>query len=184
MLPPHALSGRRARRSPGQYLPLLVVLALGTTAASALAVGPVATSGPPDRWTLSTIAGVSTLALVRPAGGAPLIMFVCRARTPGIAQVIVPNPADDLQSRRLRIDLAVGNASATIAAEHAVGVMDMQTAVIGEITVPQVNQLLRANALALHWRVEVTNSATRPQNTALLPHPLNRIRGEFLRHCA
>ncbi len=137
-----------------------------------------------DRWTLSTMAGTATLALVPEPGAPPTIMFVCGVRLPGIAQVIVSNPMADLGERRLRIDLSSGSISAMASAERAPGTTNAQQSVLGEITVEQMQELMRSSAPSLSWRVDLSNSASRPQTSAPMPHPLSRHRTEFLRFCA
>lgn len=137
-----------------------------------------------DRWTLSTMAGTATLALVPEPGAPPTIMFVCGIRLPGVAQVIVSNPVAELGERRLRIDLSSGSVSAMASAERANGISNAQPSVLGEITVEQMQELMRSTASSISWRVDLSNSASRPQTSAPMPHPLSRHRTEFLRFCA
>ena len=137
-----------------------------------------------DRWTLSTMAGTATLALVPEPSAAPAIMFVCGIRLAGVAQVIISNPASELGENRLRIDLASGSASAMASAERAAGFFNAQQSILGEITVQQVQDLMRSSASSLSWRVDLANNASRPQTTVPMPHPLSRQRTEFLRFCA
>ncbi len=137
-----------------------------------------------DRWTLSTMAGTATLALVPEPGMPPAIMFVCGIRLVGVAQVIIANPASELGDSRFRIDLTSGSASAMASAERAAGIFNAQQSVMGEITVQQIQDLMRSSAYSLSWRVDLANSTSQPQTTAPMPHPLSRHRTEFLRFCA
>jgi hypothetical protein len=139
---------------------------------------------PSERWTLTTIAGTATLAFVTEPEGRPLIIFVCGARMPGVAQVIVPMPEDDLGDRRLRLDLEVGKASVMAAALRTSGVLSDRPAITSEITAQEMTALLLSPSDSLSWRVETSSSAGRPRLTAPLPHPISRQRTEFLRFCA
>ncbi len=152
-----------------------------------LASAPLGAQAPVDqrdRWTLSTMAGTATLALVPAPGGPPAIMFVCGVRLAGVVQVIIADPSADLGASPLRIDLASGSASAMASAERAAGIVNEAQSVLGEITVQQVHEIMRSSSKSLSWRVDLANSVTRPQTTAPMPHPLSRHRTEFLRFCA
>lgn len=137
-----------------------------------------------ERWTLSTQAGITTLALMADAGAPPVIMFVCRVRFPGTAQVIIPWLDPDLANRRLQIDLASGAASVMTPGERSAGPVSEQVAVLGEISVEQLTAILRSPSPILTWRVDAANSFQKPNNTAPMPHAFSRHRTEFLRFCA
>lgn len=143
-----------------------------------------AAKAPTERWTMATIAGTATLALVVEPDARPLIMFVCSSRMPGIAQVIVPMPEDASGERRLRLDLEAGRASVMAAALRSNGVLSDRPSITSEITTKEMTALLLSPAPSLSWRVEASNSAGRPHVSAPLPHPISRQRTAFLRFCA
>ncbi len=156
----------------------------GCVLAVALQAGTVMAQDGRERWTLTAASGSATWSLVPDEGRAPVISFVCGAHLPGVAQVIVANPGEMQTTRRLRIDLEAGNASAIAAAERTSGLPNAPNAVLGEISIRQMQDLLRSTASSLAWRVDASHSVSRPLTTVSLPHPLNRQRNEFLRFCS
>ncbi len=151
--------------------------------AAALFFQPAAAAMPvAERWTFSTFSGTATLALVPDDRSPPAILFMCGARLPGVAQVIISEAPEGLSESRLRLDLEVGGASATAGAERAMGLAG-GASVMAEISVQQMRDLLRTHGTWLQWRVDAVSSVKRPQRLAELPHPLSRQRSDFLRHC-
>lgn len=70
------------------------------------------------RWTLSSASGTATLALVQELGGRPLIMFICGARLPGDAEVIVSAGPEAVSTRRRRMDIEVGSVTGPLLSGH------------------------------------------------------------------
>jgi hypothetical protein len=71
-----------------------------------------------ERWTLWSASGTATLALVQEPGGRPLIMFICGARLPGDAEVIVSAGPEDVSTRRRRMDVEVGSVTGPLLSGH------------------------------------------------------------------
>ena len=161
---------------------LLVAILLASTLL--LATVSHANTGPRERWTLSSAAGTATLALVQDPGGRPVIMFVCGARLPGYAEVIISGGEEDLSSRRLRMDIEVGSVSAMASAQWSAGTTTAPSTAQATISVQKMAELMKANANMLSWRIDVSDRFDRPLASALLPSPFGRHRIEFLRFCA
>ncbi len=137
-----------------------------------------------ERWTLSSASGTATLALVREPGGRPLIMFICGARLPGYAEVVVSAGPEDLSARRLRMDIEVGSVTAMASAQWSSGTSTAPSIVMASIPVQKMTELMKANASTLSWRVEVFDRSDHPLASAPMPSPFGRHRTECLRFCA
>jgi hypothetical protein len=137
-----------------------------------------------ERWTLSSASGTATLALVQEPGGCPLIMFICGARLPGYAEVIVSAGPEDLSARRLRMDIEVGSVTAMASAQWSSGTSTAPSIALALIPVQKMAELMKANASTLSWRVEVSDRFDCPLASAPMPSPFGRHCTEFLCFCA
>ena len=137
-----------------------------------------------ERWTLSSASGTATLALVHEPGVRPLIMFNCGARLPGYAEVIVSAGPEDLSARRLRMDIKVASVTAMASAQWSSGTSTAPSFVLASIQMQKMSELMKANAITLSWRVEVSGRFDRPLASAPMPSPFGRHCTEFLRFCA
>lgn len=164
-----------------RILPALMLCSMAMAAAPASPAQ--ASTQMRERWTLATMAGTATLALIRDPGAQPVIMFVCGANLQGVAQVIVPHPEVDFGDLRLRLDLEAGDASVMAAASRLTGVISPKTAVTSHISTQDMASLMVARAAILSWRVDVSHSFAQPQTRVALPHPVSRHRADFLRYC-
>lgn len=139
-----------------------------------------------ERWSLSSASGTATLALVQEPGGRPLIMFICGARLPRYAEMIVSaGPAPEgVSARRLRMDIEVGLVTAMAFAHWSSGTSTPPSIVLASILAQRMTELIKANAITLSWRVEVSDRFDRPLASAPMPSPFGRFCTEFLRFCA
>jgi hypothetical protein len=137
-----------------------------------------------ERWTLSSALGTATLALVQEPGGRPPIMFICGARLPGYAEVIVSAGPEDVSARRLRMDIEVGSVAAMASAQWSSGTSTPPSIALASIPVQKMTELMKANAITLSWRVELSDRFDRPLASAPMPSPFGRYFTEFLRFCA
>ena len=137
-----------------------------------------------ERWTLSSASGTATLSLAQEPGGRPLIMFICGARLPGYAEVIVSGGPEDLSARRLPMDIKVGSVTAVASARWSSGTSTSPSIALASIPVQKMTELMKANAITLSWRVEVSGRFHRPLASAPMPSPFGRYCTEFLRFCA
>jgi hypothetical protein len=136
-----------------------------------------------ERWTLSTLAGTATLALASHQGNRPVIMFMCGAGMPGVAQVLVSGADLDIAERRLRIDIESGEASVMTAGERTETGASIGDAVLGEMSIEQVTSLMRSRSVDLTWRVDASERFERPVSQGRMPPPMSRQRTDFLRFC-
>jgi hypothetical protein len=137
-----------------------------------------------ERWTLSSASGTASLALVQEPAGRPLIMFICGARLPGYAELVVSAGPEDLSARRLRMDIEVGSVTAMASAQWSSGTSTAPSIALTSIPVQKMTKLMKANASTLSWRVEVSDRFDLPLASAPMPSPFGRHDTEFLCLCA
>jgi hypothetical protein len=111
-------------------------------------------------------------------------MFICGARLPGYAEVIVSGGPEDLSARRLPMDIKVGSVTAVASARWSSGTSTPPSIALASIPVQKMTELMKANAITLNWRVEVSGRFDRPLASAPMPSPFGRYCTEFLRFCA